>query len=75
MSKICILDGTGHTEAAVWGNGDPNALLIASETFNRLKGEGYSAFEMLSDGTAEGVIDEFNPEADEIIFLRPFAGG
>ena len=75
MAKICILDGTGHTEAAMWEIGNPNQLLVASETFNRLKTEGYSAFETLSDGTTEGVMDEFNPDAEEIIFLRPFAGG
>lgn len=74
MSKICILDGTGHTEIN-WEKGDANSLLIASETFKRLQEEGYSAFETLADGSTEGVIDEFNPEAAEITFLRPFAGG
>jgi hypothetical protein len=74
MSKICILDGTGHTEVN-WDKGDPGSLLIAAQTFKRLQGEGYAAFELKENGETEGVVDSFNPNASEITFLRQFAGG
>ena len=75
MKKICVLDGTGHTEAATWEQGNPDSLAIASQTFDRLKREGYAAFALTKEGETVGALQEFDSDVEEITFLRPFAGG
>lgn len=74
MSKICVLDKTGHTEAAMWEPGDVASMVVAQQTFDRLKSEGFAAFET-SRGETVGVVDRFNPKADEIVFILPMVGG
>ncbi len=74
MSKLCILDKTGHTEAASWQSADAASTVVAQQTFDRLKSEGFSAFET-AQGQTVGVMDRFNPDADEILFVSPLSGG
>jgi hypothetical protein len=75
MAKICVLDGTGHTEAAVWEAGNLASCVVAQQAFERLQSEGYAAFGVNEAGETEGVLDSFDPSISEITFLRPFAGG
>lgn len=75
MGKIFVPDKTGHTEAATWDVGNPESCVIASQAFEKYQREGFAAFELMETGETVGVMDKFNPESEEITFLRPFAGG
>lgn len=75
MGKMFVPDGTGHTEAAIWDVTNPASCVIASQAFEKYQREGYAAFELTESGETVGVMDRFNPESEEITFLRPFAGG
>lgn len=75
MRKICILDGTGHSEVATWEPGNADQMAIALQTFERLKSEGRAAFRVSAGGEATGVLDRFDETAEEIVFIRPLVGG
>lgn len=74
MNKLCVLDRTGHSEVAEWSPSNPDQMAIAQQAFDRLKSEGKAAF-ATRQGVTVGVVDSFEADADEIIFISPFVGG
>jgi hypothetical protein len=69
-----VLDHTGDT-AVMFDARDESTLDAARELFDQLAAEGKLAFAR-GLGEREGVrIQEFDPHAEEIIWVRPLQGG
>lgn len=75
MGRMYILDDTGHT-ALAWDAGDEAAVREVREEFDRLIARGYAAFERQEGATAfERRLESFDPQAGEILWVRPIVGG
>jgi hypothetical protein len=74
MGVMRILDSSGDTEV-LWDVSDDEALAKAASLFGELASEGKLAFERNEPQTTASRVREFNPQADEIIWVRPIQGG
>jgi len=76
MGTMRILDSTGDT-LVDWDVGDATAVREAEELFARLTGERRVPFARRPGSAAAEAerITAFDPEVDEIIWVRPIAGG
>lgn len=76
MGVMRILDRTGDTVVA-WAVDDPTTLAAAEAQFARLAAEGKIPFARPAGGTAREAerIRRFDPGLDEIVWVRPVAGG
>lgn len=76
MGVMRILDHSGDTLVR-WSVDDEEALARATAMFDRLRSERKLAFARPSGaGADEAVqIDRFDPAAEEIVWIRPIAGG
>lgn len=73
MGVINHLNGTGHT-ATVWDPTDAAETAAAASEFLRLKGQGNLMVETAKGSDAKQV-HSFNPNAEEIVAMRPLQGG
>lgn len=65
----------GHAEIR-WKKNDPKDIEIARTTFVEKKAKGYMAYRVdPKTGDKGEVLKEFDPNAEQIILLPPFAGG
>lgn len=75
LSKMEILDPTGHTEIT-WDPNDEESVRVARETFNRMTGNGYQAFR---PGPAKGQrgnrITTFDPSVERMVLFPQLQGG
>jgi hypothetical protein len=76
MGTMRILDSTGDTLVR-WEVGDNTAIREAEDLFARLTAERRIPFARPSGATADDAeqIKAFDPELEEIIWVRPIAGG
>lgn len=76
MGTMRILDRSGDTMLA-WAPDDVEAVREAEELFDRLKAERKLAFARPAGGGADEAeqITSFDPSVEEIIWVRPIAGG
>ena len=74
MGQMHLLNGTGHSTLE-WDVAEPETLKIADEEFTRLLDLGDHAFRReVAEAEAES-LKEFDPLANEILWLRPLRGG
>lgn len=74
--EMAVMGREGDTKHA-WDKNNPADVALARRTFNSFKQKGYAAFRV-QDGSTEKKgeqIDEFDPEAERIIFSPPLRGG
>jgi len=74
MGVMRILDSSGDTKV-LWEVDDDEALARAASLFDELSSEGKLAFERKGSQTETSRIREFDPDAEEIIWVRPIQGG
>ncbi|GMU79047.1 MAG: hypothetical protein AMXMBFR46_18400 [Acidimicrobiia bacterium] len=76
MGTMRILDPTGDT-AVVWSLDDPSSVEDAEAIFARLASEHKIPFARAAGAPASEAerIRAFDPAAEEIIWIRPVAGG
>ena len=71
-----ILDETGDT-TITWAVDDPATIAEAEAVFTRLVGQAKIPFARLAGAPAAAAekIAAFDPNAEEIVWVRPIAGG
>ena len=74
MRVMRILDSSGDAKV-VWDVHDDEALTRAAKIFDGLAAEGEIAYERNGPQTVASRVNAFNPDADEIIWVRPLQGG
>jgi hypothetical protein len=76
MGQMRILDGSGDT-VVEWIAGDAVSTAEAAELFLALQSERKLAFArpVGASATESTQIKTFDPDAEEIIWVRPIAGG
>lgn len=72
--RLCIADGSGHTEIAVDVT-DPAALAEVQTQFDDLIGRGYAAFVAGVEGGASKRIQVLDTGAEEIVMFPALQGG
>jgi hypothetical protein len=74
IGEMSIMDSSGHKELK-WHPDNPGEAAIAKETFDKLLGEGYSAFASPRHGETKRLIDQFDSTMEEVIMVpRNVAG-
>lgn len=72
---MAITDETGDTKV-MWSKDNEDEIENARRTFKDMKKKGYTAFRVEGKkGEAGAQMDEFDPDAERIIFTKPQAGG
>lgn len=72
---MAITDETGDTKV-MWSRDNEDEVENARRTFKDMKKKGYTAFRVEGKkGEAGAQMDEFDPDAERIIFTKPQAGG
>tara|TARA_Y100000310_G_scaffold28146_1_gene26798 strand:+ start:2166 stop:2390 length:225 start_codon:yes stop_codon:yes gene_type:complete len=74
MGQMCVLDQTGDTKT-IWDPNEPDEVKAAKKQFKSLTEKGYRAFRVDEDGEKDGQMDEFDPGAGKIIFVKQMVGG
>jgi hypothetical protein len=73
--EIAIMDGTGDTKV-IWSRDNADEVEMARKQFNEFKKKKFAAFSVVGKDGAKGTqIDEFDPNAERIIFVPPMVGG
>ncbi len=74
---MAVMSQDGDTPYG-WDKNDPADVAIARRTFNRFRQQGYAAFRAKAEEGTERTgeqMDEFDPEAERIIFVPQLVGG
>jgi hypothetical protein len=71
--KFEILDQSGHS-TEVFDKADKVSMEAAEKRFTELTGKGFRAAEKKGDGKHD-VGKTFNPDANDMVFVPPLAGG
>lgn len=74
MGEMHLLNGTGHSTLE-WDLKIPESWIEAEKEFQRLRKEGYTAFQRDHAHAEAQRLDKFEPAAEEIVWLRPLQGG
>lgn len=69
-----IMDLTGDTKVH-WTAGNAGEVAAARASYDVLKGKGYVAYKLNSDGTTGELIRDFDPSAERIVMRPQMAGG
>lgn len=73
---MAVMGKEGDTKFS-WDKNNPADVAIARRTFNRYRMDKYVAYRIM-DGSTENkgeIMDEFDPEAERIIFSPQMRGG
>ena len=74
VGKMSIMDATGHTELK-WDIEKLDELDAVKKTFDRLVGQGYTAFGSEKSTQAKHAIKEFDPTMEEVVMVPRIVGG
>jgi hypothetical protein len=76
MGVMRIVDSTGDS-VVTWAIDDPLSVTEAQAVFNRLAGERKMPFARVAGAAASDAerITAFDPAVEEIVWVRPIAGG
>ena len=74
MGVMHVLNTTGH-QSLTWDEADVSSVENAVKEYAALRNDGYVAFKKGSGKEDVQRIDSFEPDADEILWLRPLQGG
>ena len=72
--QMSVLNEEGDTKIE-WDTDNKDEVKQAERTFKELTKKGYKAFEMCEEGNKGEEMEEFDKEAERIIFVPPMAGG
>ena len=76
-SRVCemnIMDSSGHKQMK-WNTGKRDDITIAKEAFDKLIGNGYSAFASQNKGESKHLIREFDSTMEEVVMVPRNVGG
>ncbi len=72
---MAVMDATGDTKI-IWSKDNHDEVENARRSFNDFKKKGYKAFHVVGKkGETGDQMDEFDPDAERIIFVKAMAGG
>lgn len=72
---LAITDETGDTKV-MWSKDNQDEIDNAERTFKDMKKKGYAAFKVVGKKGEQGEqMNEFDPDAERIIFVKQQAGG
>ena len=72
---MACMDDTGDTKF-MWSRDNRDEVDLARTTFDSYRKKGYAAFRVVGkDGVKGEQMNEFDPDAERIIFVKPMAGG
>lgn len=74
MGEMAIMDVTGDTKL-IWDPNNADEVQAAQNTFDKLKGKGFSAYSVKDDAEKGEVLHSFDPSIAKIIMARPLVGG
>ena len=74
MGTMRALNEKGDTNIS-WDSENPTEVETAKGVFAMYKEKGYAPFRIISRGRKGSQIKEFDPLAEEILFVPPIAGG
>ena len=72
MHEMSVMTHEGDTKC-YWDPNNPESVKVASETFAAHAQRGYRAFSMV--GTQGTIMDVFDPNAAQILFVPAMQGG
>lgn len=70
--RVLCLQGDAKVE---WDAENEDEVGVARKAFREYAKKGFKAFRMTGRGTKGDPIEEFDPEAEEILFVPPVRGG
>jgi hypothetical protein len=72
---MAVMDHTGDTKV-IWSRDNADEVEMARKQFAEFKKKKFVAFSVVGKSGEKGVqIDEFDPNAERIIFVPPMVGG
>jgi len=74
LGEMSIMDSSGHKQLT-WKTDNPDEIAIAKKTFDKLIGNGYSAFASKNKMEAKHLVSEFDPTAEELVMVPRNVGG
>ena len=74
MNAMQVLDRTGHTSIA-WNPDNTDEVATARATFRAMRDKGYRAFRIGRGGRQGERLDEFDPNAEQIMLVPHMQGG
>lgn len=74
MGVMHVLNRTGH-QTLTWDEADVSSVENALKEYAALRSDGYVAFKKEPGRDDVERLDGFDPEASEILWLRPLQGG
>lgn len=74
IGEMSIMDASGHKELK-WDMEKLDEILKAQETFDRLTGQGYTAFGSEKKAEAKHALKTFDPTLEEVVMVPRTVGG
>lgn len=74
MSEMQVMDPTGHTTVS-WNPKNDNEVEAARKVFKKMTKKGYSAFRTGFAGRKGERLNEFDPDAKNLILIPQLVGG
>lgn len=73
--KISVASGAGDTAVAEWEVEDAESVAVAKGVFDQATNEGWGAVAERPGTEGAQRVDSFSPELEDVMLLRPIAGG
>jgi hypothetical protein len=74
MGKLRIMGAEGDRSIG-WDEDNPDEVRDASKTFEEMIKKGYRAYRMTKDRSKGKSMENFDPSAENILFVPPMTGG
>jgi hypothetical protein len=74
MGVQIVMDGTGDTRHR-FEVSDLSSIALAEERFKELTGSGFRAVALGKDGSTGELIDTFDPNVEQTLFIPQLKGG
>lgn len=75
VSFLIIPDKTGDTKI-MWHKDNPDEVAIAKRSFDDLKAKGFMIYKVQDkDGARGEIMQEFDPNAERLVAIKPMMGG
>jgi len=74
MATQIVMDRTGDTRHE-FDVADSNAVALAEERFRQLTGKGFRAVALGRDGKPGNLINKFDPNVEQTLFIPQLQGG
>jgi hypothetical protein len=74
MGLQIVMDRTGDTRHE-FDAADPTSYAVAEERFRQLTGSGFRAVALGRDGASDTLLNKFDPDVEETLFIPQLQGG